>query len=53
MFEFGYALTGWIAQGSQWNNVIYIEEGMHPSIRNQLNYVGATRAVQNLIYVKS
>ena len=53
MFEFGYALTGWIAQGSQWNNVIYIEEYMPPNIQNQLNYVGATRAVQNLIYVKS
>lgn len=52
MFEFGYALTGWIAQGSQWNNVIYIEENMPPTINNQLNYVGATRAVQNLIYVK-
>lgn len=53
MFEFAYALTGWIAQGSQWDNVIYIEEPSHPQIRNQLNYVGATRAVKNLIYVKS
>ena len=53
MFEFAYALTGWIGQGSQWNNVIYIEEKTHPSIQNKLNYVGATRAIQNLIYVKS
>lgn len=52
MFEFGYALTGWIAQGSQWNNVIYIEEYMPHNVKDQLNYVGATRAVQNLIYVK-
>jgi hypothetical protein len=52
MFEYAYAITGWIAQGSQWNNVLYIEDYVHPSLKNQLNYVGATRAVKNLIYAK-
>lgn len=53
MFEFAYAITAHIAQGSQFHNVVYIEEQMHPSIQTSLNLVGASRADTSLIYVKS
>lgn len=52
MFEYAYAITDHVAQGSQWHNVIYIEERMHPDIQINLNVVGASRADQRLIYVK-
>lgn len=52
-FEFAYAITCHIAQGSQFNKVIYIEESLDPSIQRCLNLVGATRAVQQLIYVNN
>ena len=52
-FEFAYAITAHIAQGSQFHKVIYIEEKMYPQIQSALNLVGATRADQNLIYVKN
>lgn len=51
-FEFAYALTCHLCQGSEYNNLIYIEEFMRPQIMNQLNYTGITRAKKNLIYVK-
>ena len=52
MFEYAYAITDHVAQGSQWHRVIYIEERMHPDIQINLNVVGASRADQQLIYVK-
>ena len=52
-FEYAYCITSHIAQGGQFHNVVYIEEPMHPDIRNQVNFVGATRADNFLIYVKS
>lgn len=52
MFEYAYAITDHVAQGSQWHKVIYIEERMHPDIQINLNVVGASRADQQLIYVK-
>ena len=52
MFEYAYAITDHIAQGSQWHNVVYIEERMHPDIQINLNVVGASRADTRLIYVK-
>ena len=50
--EFAYCITSHIAQGSQFHKVVYIEEYMHPSIQNKINLVGASRADQQLIYVK-
>lgn len=52
-FEFAYCITAHIAQGSQFHKVVYIEEPMHPSIQTCVNLVGASRADQQLIYVKS
>ena len=52
-FEYAYAITAHIAQGSQFHKVIYIEEKMYPQLQNALNLVGATRADENLIYVKN
>lgn len=50
--EYAYCITSHIAQGSQFHKVVYIEEYMHPSIQNKINLVGASRADQQLIYVK-
>ena len=51
-FEFGYVVTTHIAQGSEFDNGIYIEEWLNPQINNKLNYVGLTRFKNFCIYVK-
>lgn len=51
-FEYAYCITAHIAQGSQFHKVVYIEEPVHPSIQTAINLVGASRADQQLIYVK-
>jgi exodeoxyribonuclease-5 len=52
-FEYAYCITSHIAQGSQFHKVVYIEEPINPSIQNNINLVGATRADTQLIYVKN
>ena len=52
MFEFAYASTTHLLQGSEYNNGIYIEEFMRPQMQNKLNYTACTRFKQNLIYIK-
>lgn len=52
LFEYAYASTVHLMQGSEYNNGIYIEEFMRPQIQNQLNYTACTRFKQNLIYIK-
>lgn len=51
-FEFAYCITSHIAQGSQFHKVVYIEEPMPRNIQTCVNLVGASRADQQLIYVK-
>jgi ATP-dependent exoDNAse (exonuclease V) alpha subunit len=51
LFEPAYAITSHLSQGSQFANVLYIEEYMG-DISAKLNYVGVTRATNSLIYVK-
>ncbi len=51
-FEFGYGLTVHLSQGSQYPNVLYFEEFLSRDIQNSLNYTAATRAMNNLIFVK-
>lgn len=51
-FEFGYCITSHLSQGSQFDNVIVIEEPMMGNINNRLSYVAITRAKKQLIYVK-
>ena len=52
LFEFAYCITCHIAQGSQFNKVIFIEEYMG-DLQPAINLVGATRAVKSLIYVRN
>lgn len=49
--EFGYSSTVHLSQGSQYNNVCYIEE-YAGDIQSKLDYTAVTRAINNLIYVK-
>jgi len=51
-FEFGYAITAHLSQGSQFDNVIVIDEPMMGNVNNRLSYVAITRARKRLIYVK-
>lgn len=52
-FAYGYAITVWKAQGSQWDKVLLYEEG-HPYDKKehiQYLYTGVTRAVTRLVLV--
>lgn len=51
-FEFAYALSCWLMQGSEYNNGIYIEEFMRPQIQRQLNYTAITRFKNSMIWIK-
>lgn len=51
-FEFAYALTTHLCQGSEYQNGIYFEEFLKQQIQAQLNYTGVTRFKNKLIYVK-
>ena len=51
MFEYSYALTTHLSQGSEYPTGIYIEEMMRPQMMMQLNYTAVTRFVHGLIYV--
>lgn len=50
-FEYGYAITSYAAQGSEYDKVIYIQEPMNRNISNKMDYVGITRASKFLIVV--
>lgn len=50
-FEFGYAITTHISQGSQYFTGIYLEEHLHRDIQRNLNYTGITRFRNSCIYV--
>lgn len=52
LFDFSYALTTHLAQGSEYNSCLFIEEFMNPQIMNQLIYTGVTRAKKKLIYIR-
>lgn len=51
-FEFGYAITTHMSQGSEFNRGIYFEEYLNKNINRNLHYVGITRFKQHCIYVK-
>lgn len=51
-FEYAYAITAHISQGSEWNKGIYLEEFLSPDINTRLSYVGLTRFRQRCIFVK-
>lgn len=49
-FEYGYVITTHMAQGAQYDNVVYIAE-YFGDLTHNLNFTGITRAKKNLIYV--
>ena len=53
-FTYGYAITGWKAQGSEWDNVLVIEEGFpfEKEEHKQWLYTAATRAAKKLVIIK-
>jgi exodeoxyribonuclease-5 len=51
-FDFAYAITTHKAQGSQWNNVIYIDEWPRFDTRKNHRYTGVTRAINKVQIVK-
>ena len=52
LFEYGYAQTVHLAQGSQWENGIYFEEYLNKDINNRVHYTALTRFSKKCIYVK-
>ena len=52
-FEFGYAITVHLSQGSQFNNVLLFDEWMGDrEFYKKLMYTGITRAVEGLVIAK-
>lgn len=51
-FEYAYAKTTHLCQGSQYYNGIYISEYLHKDIQRQLDFTAVTRFIRNMIYVK-
>ena len=51
-FEYAYALSVHLSQGSEYNNVLYVEEFIRPQMQNKLNYTAITRAKKGLVYIK-
>jgi len=52
LFEYGYAQTVHLAQGSQWPQGIYYEEYLNREINNRVHYTALTRFSNRCIYVK-
>lgn len=54
-FTYGYAITCWKAQGSEWDKVLVIEEGFpYNKLEHQkFLYTACTRASQKLVLVKN
>lgn len=50
-FEYAYASTTHLCQGSQYDNGIYIEEFLNRDIQPNINYTAVTRFKKFLIYV--
>lgn len=50
-FEYAYAKTTHLCQGSQYYNGIYISEYLHKDIQRQLDFTAATRFINHMIYV--
>jgi len=52
LFEYAYALTTHLAQGSEYPCGIFYEEYLRSNIQKQLCYTGVTRFKEFMIYVK-
>lgn len=53
-FTYGYAITGWKAQGSEWDNVLVIEEDFpyDKEEHKKFLYTCATRAIKKLVIIR-
>ena len=53
-FSFGYAITCWKAQGSQWNKIMLFEENFPFASEEHQRYLytGITRAIDKIIIIK-
>lgn len=53
-FTYGYAITCWKAQGSEWDNVLVIEEGFPYDNKEHQKflYTAATRAAKKLVIIR-
>lgn len=53
-FTYGYAITGWKAQGSEWDKVLVIEEDFpfNKEEHQKFLYTCATRSAQKLVIIK-
>ncbi len=51
-FEYAYAKTTHLCQGSQYYNGIYISEYLHKDIQRQLDFTAVTRFSNCMIYVR-
>ena len=53
-FAYAYAITIWKAQGSEWNNVVVLEENFpyDKETHKRAMYTATTRASQKLVWVK-
>lgn len=54
-FAYGYAITGWKAQGSEWNKVLALEESFPFDKKEHARYLYTvcTRAVSKLVLLKN
>lgn len=55
VFEFAYAITGHKSQGSQWREVVVVEEVMYRQpldIQRRWNYTALTRASEKLTWIR-
>lgn len=52
LFEYAYAITTHLSQGSEYPAGIYYEEFLRPEIQKSLIYTGITRFKEKMIYVK-
>lgn len=53
-FTYAYAITGWKAQGSEWDNVLVIEEGFPYDKEEHIKwlYTACTRAAKKLVIIR-
>ena len=53
-FTYGYCITCWKAQGSQWGKVLVIEEAFPFDIETHQRfiYTAATRAIEKLVLIR-
>jgi len=52
-FDFGYVVTVHKSEGSEWNNVLYIESRFGGGNMRAMHYTAVTRASERLVIIKA